>query len=58
MKVFIDKGYIDNIYLSLYKELFYRGNGKVYVFLKYVDYRDVIKVIKNFGGICVLVYLG
>lgn len=56
MKALIDKGYTDNIYSSLYKELFHRGNGKVYVSLKYVDYRDAIKAIKNSGGICVLAH--
>ncbi|AWH79192.1 PHP domain-containing protein [Clostridioides difficile] len=58
MKALIDKGYTDNIYSSLYKELFHRGNGKVYVSLKYVDYRDAIKAIKNSGGICVLAHPG
>ncbi len=57
MQVMIDKGYIDEIYAPLYKELF-KNNGPCEMEVEYIDVLDAIDAIKKDNGIPVLAHPG
>lgn len=63
MHALIDKGYTDQIYSPLYKELFSRGNettkpGLAFVPIEYASARDAIRAIREAGGVPVLAHPG
>ncbi len=57
MQVFIDKGYIDEIYSPLYKELFKRS-GPCDMEVKYIDIYDALEAIIKDNGIPVIAHPG
>ncbi|MGL5313391.1 MAG: PHP domain-containing protein [Peptostreptococcaceae bacterium] len=57
MQVLIDKGYIDQIYSPLYKNLF-KNNGPCQMEVEYIDINDAIEAIIQDNGIPVLAHPG
>ncbi len=57
MQVMIDKGYIDEIYSPLYKELF-KNSGACNMEVKYIDVYDAIDAIIKDRGIPVIAHPG
>ena len=57
MQVMIDKGYVEEIYAPLYKELF-KNNGPCNMEVKYIDVFDAIDAIIKDNGIPVVAHPG
>ncbi|NBD23664.1 PHP domain-containing protein [Paenibacillus glycinis] len=62
MHALVDRGYANELFGALYRELFSRGEGDkpgiAYLPMQYVDARDAIRAVLDAGGVPVLAHPG
>lgn len=59
MRALMDAGYSDRVFSDLYYDLFKRPSDKrIHAPIKYPDVYDVVKTIRNAGGIAVIAHAG
>ena len=56
MRLLMDMGYTDRVYCPLFDELFSSQGGSCFVPAEYPDVRDVLRLARESGGVCLVAH--